>query len=192
MTWVSLVLALLLPADEAETVAGDLIEEYRDTVYPAVGRRRADLWLVWQVAGFLWRMPLAWGLLVAACLSARFALDTFSPPASYAARSFVTTWSSILLYLAAGAWAARRTGRARTGTLAALAAHAIGWTLSGAVTAAIFATAIRHDPAMVKLFRETGGWGEQWLLPLALAPIVCVLGAVGGAFGKAIGRRLRG
>lgn len=191
MMWTTAVLSLLMRPDEAETVAGDLIEEYRDTVYPAVGRWRADLWLAGQVAGFVWRVPLVWGLLAALFIAGRFVADTFAPPASYAARSFFTTWSSILLYLIAGAWAARRTGRVGSGTLVALVAHAIGWTVNAAITAGIFLGVIRHEPAMLSLFRATGGWGEQWFLPLMLLPFVLVLGAAGGVVGRQIGRRAR-
>jgi hypothetical protein len=56
---------VLLPPDEAETVSGDLIEEYRETMYPARGRWRADLWFVRQVSGFAWRGNLIWGVLLA-------------------------------------------------------------------------------------------------------------------------------
>ena len=189
--WVAALLPLLMRPDEAETVAGDLIEEYRDTVYPAVGRWRADLWLARQVAGFVWCVPLVWGLLVALFIAGRFIADTFAPPASYAARSFFTTWSSILLYLIAGAWAARRTGRVGSGTLVALVAHAIGWTVNAAITGGIFLGVIRHEPEMLSVFQATGGWGEQWFLPLMLLPFVLVLGAIGGVFGRAIGRRAR-
>ena len=184
--WAAAVLPLLLRSDEAETVAGDLIEEYRDTVYPASGEWRADVWFVRQVAGFAWRAAAPWGLLLAAFMSGRFLLDTFAPPASYAARSFFTTWSAILLYLLAATWASRRTGRARTGTLVALGVHAIGWSLNVAITAAVFVGLIRNEPAMQSLFQQTGGWGEQWLLPLMLLPIVTVLGSVGGVFGRSI------
>jgi hypothetical protein len=187
--WVAALLPLLMRPDEAETVAGDLIEEYRDTVYPAVGRWRADLWLARQVAGFVWCVPLVWGLLAALFIAGRFIADTFAPPASYAARSFFTTWSSILLYLIAGAWAARRTGRVGSGTLVALVAHAIGWTVNAAITGGIFLGVIRHEPEMLSVFQATGGWGEQWFLPLMLLPFVLVLGAIGGVFGRAIGRR---
>jgi hypothetical protein len=190
MMWTTAVLSLLMPPDEAETVAGDLIEEYRDTVYPAAGKWRADFWLARQVAGFVWRVPLAWGLLVAVFIAGRFVADTLAPPASYAARSFFTTWSSILLYLMAGAWGARRTGRLLAGVLLAAGAHAIGWTLSGVVTIALFAGVIRNEPAMLNLFYATGGWGEQWFLPLMLLPIVLSLGAIGGVFGRTLGRRI--
>jgi hypothetical protein len=189
--WAAALLPLLLRADEAETVMGDLIEEYRDTVYPSSGRWRANAWFVGQVAGFAWRAAWVWGLLVAAFISGRFILDTFAPPASYYARSFFTTWSSILLYLLTGFWAARRTGRLRTGILIAVAAHAIGWSVNAAMTAAIYVGVIRDQPAMLSLFRETGGWGEQWFLPLMLLPFVLVLGSAGGAFGRFLSGRTR-
>jgi hypothetical protein len=187
--WAAALLPLLLRADEAETVTGDLIEEYRDAVYPSSGRRRANAWFVRQVAGFAWRAAWVWGLLVAAFISGRFIVDTFSPPASYYARSAFTTWSSILLYLSAGVWAARRTGRVRTGIFVAVAAHAIGWTMNAAMTAAIFVAVIRNQPVMLRLFHETGGLAEQWILPLMLLPFVIVLGSVGGALAKALAKR---
>ena len=189
--WAVALLRLLLRPDDAETVTGDLIEEYRDTVYPASGRWQADMWFARQTAGFAWRAAAPWGLLLAAFMSGRFALDTFAPPTSYGARSFFSTWSAILVYLLAAAWGARRTGRAGTGTLVALGAHAIGWIVNAAITAAIFIGVIRNEPAMLRLFQETGGWGEQWLLPLMLLPIVVALGWAGGAVGRSIARRAR-
>jgi uncharacterized protein YqgC (DUF456 family) len=184
-------LSWLLPAEEAETVAGDLIEEYRDTVLPASGRWSANTWFVRQVVGFVWRAPAVWGLLVGMFVSGRFLLDTFAPPASYSQRSFFTTWSSILLYLLAGAWGARRTGRAATGTLVAVCAHAIGWIVNAAVTAVLFVGVIRTEPARLTLFKQTGDWGEVWFLPLMLLPFVLVLGSIGGLCGRSLGKRSR-
>ncbi|HMD33585.1 MAG TPA: permease prefix domain 2-containing transporter [Vicinamibacterales bacterium] len=48
-------LRALLPPASAETMTGDLLEEYRDTRVPAVGRRRADFWYARQVAGVFLR-----------------------------------------------------------------------------------------------------------------------------------------
>lgn len=189
--WAIAVLPWLLPSDEAETVAGDLIEEYRDSVLPALGRRPADVWFVRQVAGFVWRAPVVWGLLVAMFISGRFLLDTFAPPVSYAQRSFFTTWSSVLLYLLAGVWGARRTGRAGTGVLVAVSAHAIGWVTSFAITVFVFVGVIRNEPGMLTLFRQTGDWGEQWFLPLMLLPFVIVLGSLGGVCGRSLAKRSR-
>jgi hypothetical protein len=189
--WASALLASLLSSSEAETVLGDLIEEYRDAVLPARGQRQANIWFVRQVAGFAWRAPVVWGLVVAAFIAGRFVLDTFAPPANYAQRSFFTTWSSILLYLLAGAWGAWRTGRARTGTFVAVCAHAIGWSVSIAITSAIFIGVIRNNATMLNVFRDTGGWGEQWLLPLMLLPFVLVLGSLGGVCGRSLAKRSR-
>jgi len=188
--WAVAILPLLLRSDEAETVSGDLIEEYRDAVHPASGRWRANLWFVRQVAGFAWRAAAPWGLLLAAFMSGRFMLDTFAPPASYSTRSFFTTWSAILLYVLAAAWASRRTRRAVTGVVVALGVHAIGWTVNAAITTAIFFGVIRHEPAMQSLFQQTGGWGEQWLLPLMMLPFVFVLGSIGGITGRSIARNV--
>jgi hypothetical protein len=39
-----LLLHALLPVEARESVAGDLLEEYRDSRVPASGEFRADLW----------------------------------------------------------------------------------------------------------------------------------------------------
>jgi len=54
--WAEMLLRFVLPSDTAETVSGDLLEAYRDSVYPRLGRWRADLWFVRQVAGYILRI----------------------------------------------------------------------------------------------------------------------------------------
>jgi hypothetical protein len=189
--WATALLPLLLRADDAETVMGDLIEEYRDTVYPSSGRWRADVWFVRQVAGFAWRTASLWGLLLAAFTTGRFLLDTFAPPAHWGPRSSVTTWLVILLYLIAGAWGARQTGRARTGVVVAIGTHVISCFVGVPVHIAVFLAVIQRQPKMLDLFYQTGGWGEEWALSVMLLPIIIVLGLVGGAFGKSLAGRAR-
>ena len=63
--------------------------------------------------------------------------------------------------------------------------------MNAAITAAIFVGVIRNQPVMLRVFHETGGWGEQWFLPLMLLPFVLVLGSAGGAFGKSLAGRAR-
>ena len=58
--WADVVLRLLLAPRDRQTVSGDLLEEYRETIHPARGRRRADLWYVSQVVGFAWRANRTW------------------------------------------------------------------------------------------------------------------------------------
>ena len=74
------VLRLLLRRDDVESVSGDLLEEYRESVYPSRERWRADVWYVRQMIGFVARMPLMWGLVFAVCMAGRDLLDTFAPP----------------------------------------------------------------------------------------------------------------
>jgi hypothetical protein len=52
--------AVLRP-DDAEVECGDLLEAYRDSIYPNRGRGRANLWYVFQVAGYVIRsQPRNW------------------------------------------------------------------------------------------------------------------------------------
>src|SRR5688572_26683602 len=53
--WADALLGTFLNPQEAETESGDLLEAYRDSIYPTRGRWRADLWYVRQVAGYLLR-----------------------------------------------------------------------------------------------------------------------------------------
>ena len=51
----------VLGPDEAEAESGDLLEAYRDSVYPDRGHRRANLWYALQVAGYVARShPRDW------------------------------------------------------------------------------------------------------------------------------------
>jgi hypothetical protein len=61
--WAEAMLRMFLRADEAETESGDLLEAYRDSIYPVRGRRRADLWFVRQVGSYLVRATAGWGVL---------------------------------------------------------------------------------------------------------------------------------
>jgi hypothetical protein len=45
----------VLRPDVAESECGDLLEAYRDSIYPNRGRRRANSWYVLQVAGYVAR-----------------------------------------------------------------------------------------------------------------------------------------
>jgi hypothetical protein len=53
--WADALLRLFLSPEEAETESGDLLEAYRDSIHPLRGRRRANLWYVRQVAGYILR-----------------------------------------------------------------------------------------------------------------------------------------
>jgi hypothetical protein len=85
--WAERVLHRILKPDAAETIYGDLLEEYRDYVLPNRGRARADFWLARQVASYLLRggdSCLRNGLLTGLSLSALvmiYSLMRFAGPA---------------------------------------------------------------------------------------------------------------
>jgi len=80
--WAEAILRVLLKPRQRESVSGDLLEEYRDTIVPARGHA-ADWWYVRQVMSYLLRASWAWGLLMGAALVFRYLLDTLAPPADY-------------------------------------------------------------------------------------------------------------
>ena len=48
--WAESLLRILLPPEDRDSVSGDLLEEYRESIVPALGGK-ADGWYVRQVAG---------------------------------------------------------------------------------------------------------------------------------------------
>jgi len=77
--WAEASLRLFLAPHDRESVPGDLLEAYRDTVVPSRGPAAADVWCVRQVAGFAVRRLWVWIVLVAAADLGRTALDWFVP-----------------------------------------------------------------------------------------------------------------
>jgi hypothetical protein len=177
----------LVPADRADNIDGDLLEEYREAMLPGRGPRRADMWYVRQIALFLWRLSWMFAVVVALQGLTRMIADTVVPPQSYQLRASLSTWGAISAYLLAGIQAGWRTHRAATGALVALAAHVIGEAIAIAGTVALYFALISRDDTALRLFRATGDWGEVFALPIVLAPVVVVLGLAGGA----VGARLR-
>lgn len=53
--WAEALLRWFLTSEETETVIGDLLEAYRDSVLPGRGRLRANLWFVRQVPSYALR-----------------------------------------------------------------------------------------------------------------------------------------
>src|SRR5262245_36402345 len=51
--WAETLLRALLSQHSRDAIVGDLLEEYRESVLPAVGAYRARIWYVRQVLSFL-------------------------------------------------------------------------------------------------------------------------------------------
>ncbi|MEO7133508.1 MAG: permease prefix domain 2-containing transporter [Vicinamibacterales bacterium] len=185
--WADVVLRMLLAPQDRETVSGDLLEDYRDSIHPGRGRRRADLWYVSQVAGFAWRANRTWAGLLGVAFVARTALDWLLPTADFHARSTVSTTVSAGIYGWAGFVAAWRTHSLRVGALAGIVTALFGAIISIAGAAVLLA--IWHDAPTFAAIDGSGGLGEVFTLPVLLVVPGALLGALGGLIGGA-SRRL--
>jgi hypothetical protein len=181
--WAESLLRLLLGPEDRESVSGDLLEQYRDSVRPARGALRADVWYTRQVAGFLWRSTWMWSVLLAGCVVGREWLDWWlSPTNDFYARATVSTWLAISIFTGAGVSAAWRSRSIAAGVLAGFVTGAISALVVDVVSLAQLA--IWHDPHTMRMIAASGGVEEVFLLP----PMVVVPGTlcalVGGLFGK--------
>jgi hypothetical protein len=173
---------MLIRRDDVETVSGDLLEEYRETVRPALGGLRADVWYVAQVLSFI--PPACWvfGGAQGAAMVIRNAVDWFIPTANFNTRSMVTTLTAVALFLAAGVWVAWRSGSLRGGLLAGFVTSvaAAFASIVGAACLLFF----RHDPSTLLAIAHSGGLGEVFELPVLLIVPATFVAAIGAAAGK--------
>jgi hypothetical protein len=187
-SWAQELLTWLVPRSSEESISGDLLEEYREAVRPARGARRANLWYLRQVGGFLSRLTWMFVIFNAAAIIVRTILDTFAPPGftahSYQFRSAASTYAAVSTFLVAGFYAGYRLGRARAGVLAAVTASAGGFALALIFELVLFYSVIRDDPGRLDVFSVTGGWGEAIGLPVIITLVAALLGALGGLCGK--------
>ena len=185
-TWAEDVLRLLLKPEDRDSVSGDLLEEYRETLHAGRGRVAADRWYVRQVAGFMWRATWRWGALLATLTMARSALDWFLPPASFYTRSLVTTYTHVAVFVSVGFCAVWR-GR----SLSSAAATGLGAQIMAApmiFVSTLVLMAVWHDPQTLEAIEQSGGIGELFTLPLAVMGPAVLLSTLGGAFGLTLRR----
>jgi hypothetical protein len=186
--WAEATLRMLLKPHDRETVSGDLLEEYRDTIEPSRGRA-ADWWYIRQVTWYLLRASWAWGTLMGAALVIRYLLDTLVPPADYWMRATVLTWTILAACLLAGFVTSWRTRSVRAGMLASSTAAMIGAMMS--IAGAAMLLAIWHDPATLEEWLRSGGVDEALIdVPLKIVALGITLGSIGAALGKGVTSRL--
>jgi len=185
--WAESLLRVVLPASAFETVAGDLLEEYRESRHPARGVRRADAWYVRQVLRFVTMSALPWGVLLGAAIVTRSALDWFLPPADFHTRATVSTYFAMCLLLTVGFRAGWRSGSWLAGAVAGVATAGVAAIVS--IVGAGVLLASWHDPQTLAAIASSGGLGEVFALPLfGLVPGL-ILGTIGGS-AAAAGRSL--
>jgi hypothetical protein len=185
--WAESVLRLLLSSKDRESVSGDLLEEYRESIVPALGAG-ADRWYVRQVARYVLGATWAWAVLVAAINLWRYLLDTLAPihytPGVIAFRSAVMSWALIATFSGCGAWHAWRTGHLRAGVLLTLIVATIGGYLGMAAT--LFCLAISHGPETMAAIDGSGGLFEGFPgVPLLLLIAASITGTAGAIAGRA-------
>jgi hypothetical protein len=186
--WAEAMLRLLLKPDDRETVSGDLLEEYRETIVPARGRG-ANYWYFRQVAWYLLRASWQWGALMGAALVFRYLLDTLVPPSDYRMRAAVLSWTILVVCMLASFRVAWRTRSIRAGVLASTAAATIAAVVS--IVGAAILLVIWHEPATLEEWRRSGGIDEALVdVPLKLIGFGITLGILGGALGKGVTSRV--
>jgi hypothetical protein len=199
--WAEAILPLFLKPEDRESVSGDLLEDYRETIQAGGNRLAADRAYVRQAAGFLWRATWMWAVLLALLALGRFALDMFVPPASFHMRSVVTTCLHVAVFVVIGfraAWRRRSADvdaiqdgleRLSGGVAAAVAAQVMAAVLIYAGT--LLFLGFRHDPQTIVAIERSGGFAEMFGLPIVLTGPAILLSLVGGAAGLIVPRPQR-
>jgi hypothetical protein len=188
------VLRLVLPPQDRETVSGDLLEEYRECVYPQRGRFRADVWFIGQIAGFLHRSNQLWAALLGAATIARTAIDWLAPTVDFHSRSTVSTILTIGVLSLAGFSAAWRSRSPWTGAFAGIVSAATAAGIAVAGTIVLLVALLLHNPdgTIFAAIRGSGGLPEALTLPVLLIIPGAFLGALGGVAGWIAGQFVGG
>jgi hypothetical protein len=184
--WAEALLRLLLKSSDRESISGDLLEQYRDSVLPERGGGRADVWYVMQVARFAWRSVWVWVMLLTATHVGRMILDWRVPTHDFRTRGAVTTYFAIALFASTGLWAAWRCDSIRAGILAGIVTSATGAAIS--ILSALALLAVWHDPETLSAIQGSGGLGEVFTLPLIIVVPATSIATLGALVGKALAR----
>jgi len=188
--WAETLLLLSLKRGDRESVSGDLLEAYRDTVVPSRGREAADAWYIRQVAGFVWRATWVWAALFSGAFVARQAWDFFVPTSDFVFRSELTTYTAVALLAATAFWSAWRSGSFVSGIVITILMAEIAAVMS--VTGVTLLLAIRHDAATMAAAAASGGISEAYVLPFMAAIPALIVGSIAAAVGSLTRRIARG
>jgi hypothetical protein len=184
--WAESLLRMMLKPGDRESISGDLLEEYRQAIVPALGSR-ANRWYVRQVGWYVLRATWPWAALAGGILITRYLFDTLAP-VQYTRgvphpRSTIMSWALIATFAVSGCWHAWRTRRLGGGVIAAFCATAMGGALS--IVGTILCLAIWHDPQTWRAIQGSGGIEEAlYGVPLMLVPIGTMVGTVGATVGR--------
>lgn len=182
--WAEALLRAILHAKDRDSVSGDLLEEFRETIVPQLGRG-AGRWYVLQVGPFLVRATWTWGAVLGCSLVIRYWFDTRMPPADYTMRAATLSYIVIGTCAAAGFGAAWRTRSILGGVITSIGGAALGSVASIVGTAAMLA--IWHDPATLQAWNSSGGLQEAFVdVPLKIMAMGAIVGLAGALGAKAL------
>ena len=186
-SWAESLLRLILAPEDRDCVSGDLLEEYRESIVPALGAK-ANRWYIRQVAGYVLSATWMWAVLVGAICIWRYLLDTLAPihytRGVIALRSAIMSWALIATCSGCGAWHAWRTRHLRAGMLLALIAATMGGYLGMAGT--LISLAISHGSETMAAIEGSGGLFEGFPgVPLLLMILAFITGTAGALAGRA-------
>jgi hypothetical protein len=127
--------------------------------------------------------------LVAATLIVRYLFDTLAPSPYTSGvihiRSSVMSWTLIAILALTAAVTVWRTGRVRSGVLAACVAALLGGI--GSIVGTLVMLAIWHDPDTLRAWQSSGGLGEALIgVPALLMPISLVVGSASAAVSRVL------
>jgi len=199
--WAAAVLRLLVAARDRETIAGDLVEQYREEILPRLGRAGARRWYGRQVLSLVSsaRLGLALGVVLALGAAAG---DVLLPLANGGAGGSdePAPIGVVLLCLwgAAGYLAWQKTGRlaaaAKAGAIVALLSMAMTM-LAFFLIDNLFLDLVSRQPEKIWLLRHSQSQDMRATLNAAHArgllfvlPLLTAAGAVCGAAGGVAGK----
>lgn len=181
--WADVLLQLVLPAEDRESVSGDLLEEYRDTIVPMLGPQAAEWWYVRQVWSYVWRVTWPWALVFGGSFLVRAVYDWRVLTTDFWTRSTLTTLVGVMTLISAAFWSSWRSGSVAAGVVIAAFATQIAAVVSVIGTSLMLA--IWHDEATLRAIAGSGGLAEEYTLPFSMIVPALVLGTIGGALGRA-------
>src|SRR5215208_189298 len=172
------ILRLLLAPHDRESVSGDLLEEYRESIHPSRGKLRADAWYIAQLSGFFWRSNAVPALLLLMSTLGRTALDWLAPTTNFDVRATVSTLGSMAILTIAGILAGWRSRSPWAGTLAgAMVPLVVAPFVIGGISLLLL---FNHDAQAMAAIRVSGGLDEAFTFPLMLVIPGVTLGTLGG------------
>jgi hypothetical protein len=194
----------LLPVEGCESVVGDLLEEYRDSRVPSMGRFRANVWYWRQALGFWLRAYWAFVVPVFGLFVVRDALSVFRSPSGLpyvnVEAVFALVTLSPFVFLLAGVYGSWRTRRLAGGIVAALGTFIAAWLLITAwwnTTLYPFALVQQSDPYWIRAWHWSDPAGVSFLRWAVRENVVAqivtdasmlAMAIVGGGIGSVLGR----